>query len=359
MSLWVRKATIAIEDRRFFDHGGVDLEGIARAAVADIKAGPIVEGGSTITQQLVREPLHLAGADRPAQGEGGVPRHEARRRVDEATDPYRVPEPGLLRQSCVRHRSGRRRRTSRSLLASSTCRSPPCSRDSRRRRRSTTRSPFRHVRSRVGNEVLEAMLDTGVITPRDLSQKALAATVVAASRACSVRRDPRAVLLRLRPRQADRGLRCRDRSVGRPQGLHDHRPALPAAGRDRRSADTLDEPTDPAAALISISPRTGAIRAMAAVVPESSEEPVQPSLAGAPAARVDVQDVRAHGCGRAGDQPGLDVLRLRAVHLQGAPGWATATTAAGGACTPTRTTTTAGARFEARRSARTTRSTRS
>ena len=54
MSLWIRKATIAIEDRRFFEHGGVDVEGIARAAVADIKAGALVEGGSTITQQLVR-----------------------------------------------------------------------------------------------------------------------------------------------------------------------------------------------------------------------------------------------------------------------------------------------------------------
>src|SRR6476659_5535373 len=53
-SLWIRKATIAIEDRRFFQHGGVDFEGIARAAVADAKAGQIVEGGSTITQQLVR-----------------------------------------------------------------------------------------------------------------------------------------------------------------------------------------------------------------------------------------------------------------------------------------------------------------
>src|SRR5262245_36719411 len=54
MSLWIRKATIAIEDRRFFEHGGLDVEGIARAAVADIKAGALVEGGSTITQQLVR-----------------------------------------------------------------------------------------------------------------------------------------------------------------------------------------------------------------------------------------------------------------------------------------------------------------
>src|ERR687892_709859 len=54
MSIWIRKATIAVEDHRFFEHGGVDVEGIARAAVTDLKAGRIVEGGSTITQQLVR-----------------------------------------------------------------------------------------------------------------------------------------------------------------------------------------------------------------------------------------------------------------------------------------------------------------
>src|SRR5512139_990903 len=54
MSLWVRRATVAIEDRRFFEHSGVDFEGIARAAVKNVEAGGIVEGGSTITQQLVR-----------------------------------------------------------------------------------------------------------------------------------------------------------------------------------------------------------------------------------------------------------------------------------------------------------------
>jgi penicillin-binding protein 1A len=51
---WMRKATIAIEDRRFYEHGGVDFEAIARALVRDVEAGRVVEGGSTITQQLVR-----------------------------------------------------------------------------------------------------------------------------------------------------------------------------------------------------------------------------------------------------------------------------------------------------------------
>jgi len=54
MSKWLPLASVAIEDRRFYQHGGVDYEGIARAAWKDLTAGKVVEGGSTITQQLVR-----------------------------------------------------------------------------------------------------------------------------------------------------------------------------------------------------------------------------------------------------------------------------------------------------------------
>ncbi len=48
------KAFVAIEDHRFYEHGGVDYQGILRAVTSNVKAGGVVQGGSTITQQLAR-----------------------------------------------------------------------------------------------------------------------------------------------------------------------------------------------------------------------------------------------------------------------------------------------------------------
>jgi len=50
----LKQALITTEDRKFYSHGGVDLKGIARAIVRDIRAGEFVEGASTITQQLTK-----------------------------------------------------------------------------------------------------------------------------------------------------------------------------------------------------------------------------------------------------------------------------------------------------------------
>ncbi|MBJ7472632.1 MAG: penicillin-binding protein, partial [Solirubrobacteraceae bacterium] len=51
---YMRQATVAVEDRRFYDHTGVDFSGVVRAAFRNITSGKTVEGGSTLTMQLVR-----------------------------------------------------------------------------------------------------------------------------------------------------------------------------------------------------------------------------------------------------------------------------------------------------------------
>lgn len=48
------QAVMAIEDRRFYDHPGVDLRGILRAALVNLRAGRVAQGGSTLTQQLAK-----------------------------------------------------------------------------------------------------------------------------------------------------------------------------------------------------------------------------------------------------------------------------------------------------------------
>lgn len=55
ISPYLQKGVIAVEDERFYQHGGYDLYGIARAAVKDVTAGGAVQGASTLTQQYIRQ----------------------------------------------------------------------------------------------------------------------------------------------------------------------------------------------------------------------------------------------------------------------------------------------------------------
>jgi penicillin-binding protein 1A len=57
----VRRAVVAIEDERFYEHDGVDVRAIFRAMVANIRSGEIREGGSTITQQYVKNVIISPG----------------------------------------------------------------------------------------------------------------------------------------------------------------------------------------------------------------------------------------------------------------------------------------------------------
>ena len=70
MPPYLPKAVIAVEDRRFMDHPGIDPWGLARAAIVNLREGRIRQGGSTITQQLAKN-LFL------------TPRRNLRRKVQE------------------------------------------------------------------------------------------------------------------------------------------------------------------------------------------------------------------------------------------------------------------------------------
>jgi penicillin-binding protein 1A len=263
MSPWIRKATIAIEDRRFFEHNGVDIEGTARAAVANLRAGEIVEGGSTITQQLVRN-LYISREQ------------TVQRKVKEAClatklDRARSKEWILttyLNQVFYGNRAYGIEAASRTYF------SKPASKlllSEAALLAGLTQAPSvfdpftvpaRALARR--NEVLRATLDTGVITPR-------------------VYRLAVATKLNLRRGRVYDAIRepyffgyVRDRLIEeygpqevRSGGLKVYTTIIPRYQRlaERAIRDTLDETDDPAAALIAISPRTGAIRAMAAIVP--------------------------------------------------------------------------------------------
>src|SRR6185369_2074512 len=70
----LKDATVAIEDQCFYTNDGVDFTGIVRSAVKDVSSGSALQGGSTITMQLMRN-LYLGGG-----------RHSLRQKVIEAKE---------------------------------------------------------------------------------------------------------------------------------------------------------------------------------------------------------------------------------------------------------------------------------
>src|SRR4051812_12677466 len=67
----MKQAMVAIEDARFYEHHGLDVQGTVRALVRNIASGGVQEGGSTLTQQLVKQTL-LQTADTPEEQHAAV-----------------------------------------------------------------------------------------------------------------------------------------------------------------------------------------------------------------------------------------------------------------------------------------------
>ena len=81
----MKQAIVAVEDKRFYEHNGVDMRGIVRALWQDVRSQSVVEGGSTITQQYVKNAVQPQRADDRPQGARGGARLAARRSAGRRT----------------------------------------------------------------------------------------------------------------------------------------------------------------------------------------------------------------------------------------------------------------------------------
>ena len=264
MSRWIRKATIAVEDRRFFEHSGIDFEGIARAAVKNVEAGAIVEGGSTITQQLVRN-LYIS-RERTVQRK--VKEACLATKLDSAWSKEHILTTYLNQVYYGNHAYGIEAASQTyfskpaselgladaALLAGLT--QAPSSYD-------PFTSPARALARR--REVLRAMLDTGAITRARYARAVDTDLALKPGRLYNEIREPYFFGY-----VRDKLIETYGAARVRSGGLQVYTTIVPRYQRLAEEAirNTLDEPGDPASALISISPRSGAIRAMAAVIPD-------------------------------------------------------------------------------------------
>ncbi|WRL64464.1 biosynthetic peptidoglycan transglycosylase [Blastococcus brunescens] len=74
----MKQALVDIEDSRFYDHNGLDVQGTVRALVTNVAAGSVQEGGSTLTQQLVKQTL-LQTAKTPEERQAATEQNVGRK----------------------------------------------------------------------------------------------------------------------------------------------------------------------------------------------------------------------------------------------------------------------------------------
>ena len=283
MSPLLADATVAIEDRRFFSHSGIDYEGIVRAAVKNLESGEIVQGGSTLTQQLVRNlyignevswerktkeaclALKLEEEGLPKLW-GGVPTDlpaaELKRwRKDKILETYlnqvyfgsHAYGAEAAAQTYFSKRAGDLKLVEAALIAGLP--QAPSIYDPFRR-------PDEAVRRR--NEVLAAMRDSGYI---DQAQYAVAV-------AAPLKLKPGQLYTRIREPYFFSYVREQliakyGASTVRGGGLRIYTTISPRYQKyaERAIKETLNQDGDPASAIVSINPKNGAIRAMTAVAP--------------------------------------------------------------------------------------------
>ena len=101
---YVPAAFVSIEDRRFYQHWGFDSIGMARAVLADVRAGHAEQGASTITQQLARNLFLTPDQTIRRKAQELVLAVWLETQVHQEADPGALPEPGLFRRRRLWHR---------------------------------------------------------------------------------------------------------------------------------------------------------------------------------------------------------------------------------------------------------------
>jgi penicillin-binding protein 1A len=263
MTSWLPTATVAVEDRRYWQHGAIDYVGIARAAWTDITAGKAVQGGSTITQQLVRN--LYTGDERTIQ-----------RKLKEAClaiklshkwSKQRILDDYLNTVPYGNHAYGveaaaetyfSKHASQLSLVQAALLAGLP--------QAPSDYDPFHDPQAAIGrrDEVLAAMLTNG-----DITQRQYAAAVAQTD----LHLKPGRIYTRIKEpyffsyvrQQLEQQYGANTVAEG---GLKVYTTIDPRLQRlaNKAITDVLPDKTDPAAAVVSIEPGTGAIRAMTAVV---------------------------------------------------------------------------------------------
>jgi penicillin-binding protein 1A len=267
-SPWVSEATVAVEDRRFYQHGGLDYEGIVRAAVKNLESGHVVEGGSTITQQLVRNLLPIG---REQELDRKIKEACLARKLEQEHTKDWILAAYLNQVYFGNHAYGieaaaqtyfSKHAKDLNLVQAALIAGLP--------QAPSVYDPFERPAeaTRRRAEVLKAMLEAHYVGEAQY-EKALAAPLkLKAGRIYTRIREPFFFSYVREQLIAKYGA-----NTVRGGGLKVYTTIVPRFQRLALQSmrETLNYPTDPASAIVSINPQNGAIRAMTAAIPGKKE----------------------------------------------------------------------------------------
>ncbi len=259
------QATVAIEDQRFWEHSGVDYESIARAAFANFKAQDVVQGGSTITQQLVRNLYRPVGTEQTLKRK--IKEACLALKLDQAWEKERILET-YLNQVYYGHRaygveaaaqtyfskSARELTVAEAALLAGLPQAP------------SFFDPINRPQEAVDrrNDVLAAMRDAGKISEREYRKAVVTQVHLRPGKLFTEIKEPFFFGFVRDQLIAEYGA-----TVVRAGGLRIYTTIDPRWQKRAEEAirETFNDPADPASAIVSINPRNGAIRAMVSVLP--------------------------------------------------------------------------------------------